>query len=254
MELEARSMHESTSASKIASDEIAPLLWFDLGLGQICSGYEILLTVSFGLHRFRVFSGTVDFGLKQAELHVEVFDGSIPLASRWPENPLQQDIVVKRTQAQERAVTRKDGTHAYAGSGEKGLAAKIATDHEDGQEQRQSTKDEIDLLVRGITSAGSPTRVLWRFRALPLQDHLEGELVEQVIGRLVIAEKALRARIDARCEIMNRFVQIVDSEGILVGLAAKSKLAVLRALVRKAILNRIKDCLGSVHLEAVSDG
>ena len=78
-------------------------------------------------------------------------------------------------------------------------------------------------------------------------------LKEQVIGRLAVEEKDGRAAINAHCEIMKRFVQIIDSDGFLVSLVANSKLAVVRALVRKEILNQINKCLGPIRLEASSD-
>jgi hypothetical protein len=245
--------NESISGHMIASDDISPCLWFDLKIDRVSHRNIIFLTAVFGQHWCPILWGTIDFALSEAEFHFEAIGGSIPPASRWPENPLHEETVIKRTKGQAEAATRQSSTHAGAGAGDKGPSAKFTSGREKAHEQRQNTNDEFEFLVKCISSSGSPTRPVWRFAAPPGQDHLAGALIDKAIGELVLHENSERAVIEVRCKIKKRYIQVIDSDGLIASRAANSKSVVIQSAVRREILRRIENCLQNIRQEAGSN-
>ena len=252
--------------SRIAGDEIAPCLSFDLNIEHdtratqdrhaFSAEHLIVLTASFGSHRYPILGGSVDFGVRKAELHIKTVRGFIPPASCWPEHILQTESEIDRERRAMRARRRTGGLSLRGGVGEKGVAASAGVKNEESEERRQEFTDRYSLSERYVECSGSPTRVVWQFNRRPDPDHkiIKGRLNGKVIGHLENHKNSGLPAIDAHCEIEQSFIEIVDTSGFLAGLAASSRLLVLRALVRKQIHNWLKSCLSPVRVEARLDG
>lgn len=244
---------EHLPADRMTSDEIAHCVWLHVEIKKEEPCHYVLLNASFGSQQFPILGGSVRFGLKEAELHVEAIQGTIPPASRWPERNLQLDTTVQVTRTKGQTSTRKDNSGVSAGVSEKGPRAEIDAVIEDVLEEANSTKEEFKVLLHNITSSGSPTRAKWQFCYPAGTEYLAWNLNNQPIGQLDLDQNTGCATINVHCEVLKRSIQILDGEGLIAGLAANRKLAVLRALVRKAIFDHITQYLGCIRLETASN-
>ena len=236
-------MRTEPDTSRHASSSQRPFkgcFWSDIRVEGQEPNHCLRLSVSFGRGRYELLGGSIDFGLSEVELRAEVEGGRVPLELRWPRRPLEEATKVKRKQTDEHIESQTASRSASSGIEKNSLKAEVVGAGENSQADKQHKTDEFDISINCIISFGPPNSPTWRFERLPGHDYLAGTLSSQAIGGLKIDDGANSAVVSADWDILRRSVRLIDSDGLLASLVQKnSKLAVIRALIRKVILNKL---------------
>lgn len=228
--------------------EFADCIWYELTIAKTGLIHQLLLTVSFGLQTFPVFGGSVEFGLRKAQLRIKCSGASIPLNSRWPNRRFFQESVVNHIQDLSTLSKQNYGTKAQAVMEIGNISGEVSISDEQGGEQQAASRLEYTQISTNLIVSGSPANPVWRFNTLLGQIFLEGEILDETLGVVEINESDRIGSVRGQFGTEKRHITMVDSEGFIAGLATGTKSVILHALIRKQIFNKLKDELTPVHM------
>jgi hypothetical protein len=194
---------------------------------------DLLLTLNLWEKPLTSCLGEISVGLKRVRLEVTLSNATMPLALRQPKYPLPMRIKKKRTigrQVTEEGASLKT-TNLGTEAGPKGpkISGGITTSDESKKSLSNSSQEEFEVRDQQILMGGTEAEPVWHLEDKSGSGILEGMLVKESIGKLLISGKP--CSVIAEFKAAPRDISIVGRGGIFPEEMNKSHRAVRTAVL-----------------------